>query len=87
MKTSKQQEIENFVNNLEQSYLSNHQMMTLAVNPESVMGGDLSDSKNKKCTNSMHGCGDSVNTQRCKNTSVACSNSTNENICNNKPSK
>ena len=50
MKTSKQQEIENFVNNLEQSYLSNHQMMTLAVNPESVMGGDLSASKNKKCT-------------------------------------
>lgn len=39
MKASQKQEIEKFVSNLEQNYLSEHQMMTLNVNPEDIVGG------------------------------------------------
>lgn len=79
MKNTKIQEIENFVNGLEQSYLSEHQMMTLTVNPEEVVGG-AEVAGNTKCTNKVSGCGHSTNTQVCTNKNQKCGDSTNTGI-------
>ena len=76
MKTSKQQEIENFINNLEQSYLSDHQLMTLAVNPECTCGGGIA---NRDCSNGS--CSGSTNRKYCLNKD--CEDTLNRRICDN----
>lgn len=77
MKNTKIQEIENFVNGLEQSYLSEHQMMTLAVNPEEVVGGinnngfcensSCDHSRNRKWCVNQSDCNTTINRKECDN--------------------
>lgn len=83
MKNTKIQEIENFVNGLEQSYLSEHQMMTLTVNPEEVVGGASTNSRD--CKNETISCRNSKNERNCTNDVwCGCGASVNSGSCQNK---
>lgn len=83
MKRNKTQEIENFVNNLKQSYLSDQQLITLSVNPTNVVGGTLKNEKD--CKNNSISCKGSTNTGNCTNDVwIGCGGTTNGGSCTNK---
>lgn len=83
MKASQKQEIEKFVSDLEQNYLSEHQMMTLNVNPEDIVGGQTTNEKD--CVNKIMACKTSINNGSCVNdTWIGCGKTSNGGACQNK---
>jgi len=79
---NKLSKISSFVDSLERNQLSENQQITLTVNHDDFIGGNVMN--NKKCTNGAVGaCTSSSNYKKCTNGNLACRSSENGKRCTN----
>jgi len=81
--SSKLAKIQGFVDSLEKNYLSEKQQMTIAVNPEEILGGTGSSMNKKDCMNNSSICESSTNKKDCMNGASFCTGTINKSACTN----